>query len=229
MPLELFDCPDRRLARAATELVDDLASDGQTEVVVVLPRRIYRGVANRLLHSHTAERMVAALSLIPHVSATVAPFDVGGSLGKRRVAAASERDWAEPEVATRVWQTGSPKPERRAEPRAPVAKAADGSTPISALAYRQRMRFTGRVRSVHVQPTSGVPTLVATIVDDTGAVNVVFLGRRAIPGIEPGTRVSAEGMVGRHNGRLAVINPIYQLLTPSRQHGAPDATAEGLS
>ncbi|MGH8996655.1 MAG: APC family permease, partial [Acidimicrobiales bacterium] len=51
IPLELFDCPDRRLTRAATELVDDLAADGDTEVVLVLPRRIYRGVANRILHS----------------------------------------------------------------------------------------------------------------------------------------------------------------------------------
>ncbi len=228
VPLELFDCPDRRLARAATELVDDLASDGDTEVVVVLPRRIYRGVANRLLHSHTAERIVAALSLIPHVSATVAPFDVGRSLGKRR-AVAAELDWSDPELARRVWQTGLPKHERLVVAPLPVAPSADGSIPIAGLAYRQRMRFTGRVRSVRVQPTSGVPTLVATVVDNTGAVNLVFLGRRAIPGIEPGTRISAEGMVGRHNGRLAVINPMYQLLTPSREHGGPGAAVEGLA
>jgi amino acid transporter len=224
IPLELFDCPDRRLARAATELVDELVADGETEVVVVLPRRIYRGVANRILHSHTADRIVTALSAVPHVSATVAPFDVGGLLGKRRHKAVP--DWSEPDSAERFWQTGSPKPQRRKVqvPRpAPVA----GATPIADLAYRQRMRFAGRVRSVRVQPLSGVPTLVCTIVDDTGAVNLVFLGRRSIPGIEPGTRLSAEGMVGRHNGQRAVINPTYQLLTPSREHGAGDSALSG--
>ncbi len=227
IPLELFDCPDRRLTRAATELVDDLASDGETEVVVVLPRRIYRGVANRILHSHTADRIVTALSIIPHVSATVAPFDVGRSLGKHRSAAIL--DWSEPGLDARVWRTGSPKRAQRlvaAQPR-PSAVAGDGWTPIADLSYRQRMGFSGRVRSVRVQPMSGVPTLVATVVDDTGAVNLVFLGRRAIPGVEPGTRISAEGMVGRHNGHLAVINPAYQLLTASRERGAAQGAAEG--
>jgi hypothetical protein len=225
IPLELFDCPDRRLARAATELVDELVADGETEVVVVMPRRIYRGIANRILHSHTADRIVAAVSAVPHVSATVAPFDVGGLLGKRRRNRAVP-DWSEPESTERVWQTGSPKPQRR---KASLSRPAPvpGATPIADLAYRQRMRFAGRVRSVRVQPLSGVPTLVCTIVDDTGAVNLVFLGRRSIPGIEPGTRLSAEGMVGRHNGQRAVINPVYQLLTPSRDHGAGDGALSG--
>ena len=108
---------------------------------------------------------------------------------------------------------------------APIA----GTTPIAELSYRQRMRFGGRVRSVRVQPLSGVPTLVCTIVDDSGAVNLVFLGRRAIPGIEPGSRIIAEGMVGRHDGRLAVINPMYQLLTPMRQQGTEPNAASGRS
>ncbi|MGH9047597.1 MAG: APC family permease, partial [Acidimicrobiales bacterium] len=129
VPLELFDCPDRRLARAATELVDDLASDGETEVIVVLPRRIYRGVANRLMHSHTADRIVTALSTIPHVSATVAPFDVGRLLGKRRVAA-NELDWTEPEVPTHQRPTGSPTEEPPGAVPAPRAPRADGSTPV---------------------------------------------------------------------------------------------------
>ena len=41
----------------------------------------------------------------------------------------------------------------------------------------------------------------------------MFLGRRAVPGIELGTRLVAEGMVGRHNGQLAIINPGYELLS----------------
>jgi hypothetical protein len=51
----------------------------------------------------------------------------------------------------------------------------------------------------------------------------VFLGRRSVPGIEPGIRLSAEGMVGRHNGRLAVLNPVYEILTASRQEGGATA------
>ncbi|HEX4220055.1 MAG TPA: hypothetical protein VHZ02_16875, partial [Acidimicrobiales bacterium] len=58
-------------------------------------------------------------------------------------------------------------------------------------------------------------------VDDTGALNLVFLGRRSVPGIEPGTQLRADGMIGRHNGRLAVINPVYELLLAVGQEGPP--------
>lgn len=57
--------------------------------------------------------------------------------------------------------------------------------------------------------------------DDTGALNLVFLGRRAVPGIEPGTQLRTEGMIGKHNGRLAVINPDYELLLTVGQEDAP--------
>jgi hypothetical protein len=49
----------------------------------------------------------------------------------------------------------------------------------------------------------------------------VFLGRRAVPGIEPGTQLRAEGMIGKHNGRLAVINPVYELLLAAGQEDMP--------
>lgn len=224
LPLEMFECPDRRLSRAATELVAELAADGQTEVVVVLPRRIYRGVANRILHSHTADRLVAALSAIPHVSATIAPFDVSGLLEKRR-RKVPDPDWSEIAAHGERPETGHRPARSPTAPTAPFSEPRSGSTAIAELAYRQRMRLGGRVRSVRVQPLAGVPTLVCTVVDGTGSVNLVFLGRRSIPGIEPGSRVMAEGMVGRHNGQLAIINPIYQLLTPSRQAGESDGSA----
>src|SRR4029077_193514 len=38
IPLDVIDCPDRRLARGVAELVADLTCDGETEVSVLLPR-----------------------------------------------------------------------------------------------------------------------------------------------------------------------------------------------
>jgi RecG-like helicase len=96
-----------------------------------------------------------------------------------------------------------------------------GATPLGELTYRKRTVVAGRVRSVRVQPWSGAVALECTIVDETGALNLVFLGRRAVPGIEPGTQLRAEGMIGRHNGRLAVINPVYELLLAVGQEGPP--------
>jgi RecJ-like exonuclease len=101
------------------------------------------------------------------------------------------------------------------------AKAADaaapgngGVMPIASVTWRQRAKVHGRVRAVRVQPLAGVPTLECTVYDETGGMAVVFLGRREIPGIRPGTTLTAEGMVSDHQGRLAILNPAYQLLGP---------------
>jgi RecJ-like exonuclease len=88
---------------------------------------------------------------------------------------------------------------------------------IGSVTWRQRAKVRGRVRSVRVQPLAGVPTLELTVYDDTGGIAVVFLGRREIPGIRPGTTLTAEGMVADHQGRLAILNPAYQLL-PAGEH-----------
>ncbi len=39
--------------------------------------------------------------------------------------------------------------------------------------------------------------LECTIVDESGGLTLVFLGRRAIPGMKVGARLVAEGAVGR--------------------------------
>ncbi len=85
-------------------------------------------------------------------------------------------------------------------------------TPIGEVEWRHRVRVEGRVRSVRVQPRVGVPTLECTIVDATGGIGVVFLGRRRVAGIRPGSRLVVEGMAGEHHGRLAILNPIYELV-----------------
>ncbi len=92
------------------------------------------------------------------------------------------------------------------------APAADDVVPIGSVRWRQRVRVAGRVRSVRIQPWSGVPTLECTLVDDSGGLLVVFLGRRDIPGIHPGTRMVVQGMVGEQRDQLAILNPDYQLL-----------------
>ncbi|HET9092004.1 MAG TPA: OB-fold nucleic acid binding domain-containing protein, partial [Acidimicrobiales bacterium] len=214
IPLELVECPDRRLMKAAAEMTASLAADGETEVTVVLPRRIYSGFANRLLHSNTADRLVTALSTVPNVSATIAPFNVAGHLRHRRVAAqAVDADGTEESRAPRR------APER---PKRRQSGAADGrievmdeTTPIGELTYRRRATIAGKIRAMRVQPWSGLQTLECTLVDGTGAVNVVFVGRRHVPGIEVGTVLVVEGMVGRYDGRLAITNPSYRFATPS--------------
>jgi amino acid transporter len=77
LPLDLVDCPDRRLTRAAMELVVETASDGQTEVGVMLPRRVFEGLWRRVLHDRTADRIAGHISQLPNANATIVPFPLG--------------------------------------------------------------------------------------------------------------------------------------------------------
>jgi len=45
----------------------------------------------------------------------------------------------------------------------------------------------------------------------TVPISLVFLGRREVAGIGVGTVMTADGMVGVHQARLAILNPTYRL------------------
>ena len=78
--LDFIDCPDRRLTRAAAELVSAEAAVPGTHVTAVLPRRSYSSLLGRLLHDRTADKIAAVVSRIPHCTATIVPFDVRNRL-----------------------------------------------------------------------------------------------------------------------------------------------------
>jgi hypothetical protein len=103
----------------------------------------------------------------------------------------------------------------RALPPQTTGPAPDvGAIPIAEVEWRRRARVAGRVRSVRIQPWGDAPTLECTLVDATGGLAVVFLGRRQVAGVRPGCHLVAEGVVGAHDGRLAILNPVYELLPP---------------
>ena len=89
------------------------------------------------------------------------------------------------------------------------------AVPIADVQFRQRARVRGRVRSLRVRPWADSPTLEVVLVDDTGGITVVFLARRRLGGVRPGTVMSVEGMVGAHDRRLAILNPEYELESAS--------------
>jgi len=75
LPLELVDCPDRRVTRAAVETVG-AELDGDTEVTVLVPRRVYRRWWHRLFHDATAEQITLAVGRLPHANVTSVPFQL---------------------------------------------------------------------------------------------------------------------------------------------------------
>lgn len=79
VPLELIDCPDRRLGRAALETIAREALP-RTEVTVLLPRRSYASVLGRLLHDRTADRIARLISRVPNATATIIPYDTSAKI-----------------------------------------------------------------------------------------------------------------------------------------------------
>ncbi len=74
--LDFVDCPDRRLARAAAEMVSAEAELPGVGVTAILPRRVYSPLLGRLLHDRTADKIAAEISQIRHAAATIVPFNV---------------------------------------------------------------------------------------------------------------------------------------------------------
>ena len=201
LPLDIIDCPDRRLERAALELAAETTAGGETELTILLPRRGYAAGWRRLLHERSADRIAAAVGALPHVNATIVPFQLtGGWPGKDEVLAGTEPD------------ERSPAPRRKDKDKDHREPPVSGTTPIAEAAWRNRVRVAGRIRSVRVPTRTGIANLECTLVDGTGAILLVFQGRRLIPGIQQGVRLLAQGTVGAWSGRLAILNPEYELL-----------------
>ena len=79
LPLELVDCPDRRLARCVVEVVAEALAGGQTEVTVLVPRLAHRRAWHRLLHDRTGEAIAAAVSKLAHANVTFVPYHLGSA------------------------------------------------------------------------------------------------------------------------------------------------------
>ena len=215
LPLDVEECEDRRLTRAALELAAETVADGETELTILLPRRGFAAGWHRVLHDATADQIAAAVGQLAHVNATVVPYQLtGGWLSKRR-------EWGRKVDATRTPGTGFRASDRAADrdaalrasyERAAFGERRRGTIPIGQAQWRNRVRVAGRVKSVRVQPRAGTSNLECVLADDSGKILLVFQGRRRIPGIQPGARLVVEGMVGDWARRQAILNPDYELI-----------------
>jgi amino acid transporter len=202
--LELIDCHDRRLANSALDYAIRMTEKPDVELTLLLPRRSYSGFLGRLLHDQTAEEIAAPISQLPRVVATIVPFDVD-RITSGKVLFTSEKLTPAP-VAPKVIKKNPPVNLE------PVGHYAENVTPIGDIEWRKRAQVQGRVTSIKTAPRGSAPTLEVEIWDETGGVSLQFLGRREIAGLEVGSQMRAEGMVGEDEGSMVILNPSYELL-----------------
>ncbi len=216
--LEFIDCPDRRLTRAAAELVAKETDVPGTQVTAILPRRSFSPLLGRLLHDRTADKIAGVVSRIPNAAATIVPFDVQNRVGvlqehnAARLAAVTESPDPGTQVADEL-QRDVPEP-------LPGAGGYDrpapslGADPIGSLRRPGRVVVEGRVRVVEIRPVEHNTVLAVEISDSTGDLTAMFYGRSKIPGLMCGGKVRLRGQVGIKNGGPVMVNPAYELLVP---------------
>ena len=205
--LELIDCPDRRLANSALDYAIRLTEKEEVELTLLLPRRSYSRFLGRLLHDQTAEEIAAPISQLPRVVATIVPFDVG------RITSGAKLDVHHPHETMKVSKPSAPQPKVSAPISVePISHYAENVVKIGEIQWRKRAQVQGRVTSIKTAPRGSAPTLQVEIWDETGGVSLQFLGRREIAGLEVGSQMRAEGMVGEDGGSMVILNPSYELL-----------------
>ena len=78
---------------------------------------------------------------------------------------------------------------------------------------RTVVEVCGVARSTTHPPVgSGPPAQVVQLFDGSGDLDVVWLGRRAIPGIRPGVYLRVRGRVQVPPRRRVMYNPAYEII-----------------
>ncbi len=207
VPIEFIDCPDRRLPNAAVDYAIRATQKPDVELTLLLPRRAYRGFLGRLIHDQTAEEIARPISQLPRVVATIVPFDINRMIsGKNPVEHMHEsvEEEIKPVAPARTQSTWL-------QSAGTISHYEEKVMPIGKISWRKRAHVTGRVTAIRPAAMDSAPTLEVEIWDETGGVTLQFLGRREIAGLEVGSTMIAEGMVGEQNGALTILNPSYEI------------------
>jgi amino acid transporter len=202
--LEVVECEDRRVDRAALELVADIVRDDDVFCMVILPRRGFSSRLQRLLHDRTADTMASAVMHVPRTAATIIPY----RSGRTRLA---EGDVAEQPLSDEVARGGT-REASYLEADVKLAARAEGARPIGNLQERETTEIAGRVRSMTITNVSGSHELRCVIADNSGSVALIFQGRSSVPGIERGTRLLVRGTVTSLRREAVILNPQYEIV-----------------
>ena len=71
--------------------------------------------------------------------------------------------------------------------------------------------LTGTIHCLVLRPEGNTPALEAELFDGSGKITLIWLGRRKIQGLHPGTYLAVTGRLVRRDGRLAMFNPNYAI------------------
>jgi hypothetical protein len=202
--LEVVECDDRRVDRAALELVADVVRDPEVFCMVILPRRGFSSRLQRLLHDRTADAIAEAVMHVPRSAATIIPYRIG----RTRLAEGGTVDRPVSDEVVR----GGVREDAHLAADLKLAERSMGAEPIGGLHERQSVRIAGRVRAMSLIHEAKGAELRCVIADNSGSITLVFQGRAEVPGIERGTRLLVHGTVMSQHREAVILNPQYEIV-----------------
>ncbi|MBV8967151.1 MAG: amino acid permease, partial [Mycobacteriaceae bacterium] len=215
-PLRLIDCPDRRLIRAAQELVASAAKQYKdSNVTVLLPRRSYAPLLGRLLHDRTADKISRAISQVPDAAATIVPYDVQSrirhtypDLFEQRLTRGAER------IRDRIAAGERKLVSRYENPHAPAAVVT-----IDGLIPGHLGTVQGRVKEVDDVTKNGRSKRMITVGDNSGDLRVGFSHGGA--DIIPGQVLQITGKARQSGNRpIYMADPSYEVVDEAQSTSA---------
>ena len=84
--------------------------------------------------------------------------------------------------------------------------------PISSAICRHRAHIRGHVTAIRNAAANSTAHVEIEVWDETGGITLQFIGRREVTGLEVGSTICAEGMVGESDGTLVILNPSYEII-----------------
>jgi hypothetical protein len=217
VPLTVLASPYREITRPVVQYVKQLRRESPRDIVTVfIPEYVLGHWWEQVLHNQSALRLKARLLQQRGVVVASVPYQLRSASPEQ--AAAAIPDPKGP------WRrlTAAPDELHAAELQAEILQSS--VMPISDCTDREIADLTGVLRTVTQRPRGPSLTMQADLWDGTGHVTLVWLGRRSIPGIEPGRRILVRGRVAHIKGERTIFNPAYELQPSASAESAPEAT-----
>jgi hypothetical protein len=228
----VISSPYRDITQPVVAYVKRLRLESPRDIVTVfIPEYVLGHWWEQLLHNQSALRLKARLINLRGVVVASVPYQLQSSQSQWQsdplsrpaapaapVAAAPGRP--APGDGSLLDRLSTSREElQAAEMQAEITQAAlPGCIPIAQTKHREVVDVTGTLRTVTLRPRGPSLTMEADLWDGTGNITLVWLGRRDIPGIEPGRRILVHGRLAEIKGEPTIFNPQYELRPSGGDH-----------
>jgi hypothetical protein len=205
VPLTVVSSPYREITRPVVEYVRRLRRESPRDIVTVyVPEYVLGHWWEQALHNQSALRLKARLLLERGVVVASVPYQLKSAKAARA---------ADPLMGGRLLadKESQHAAEIRQEISTIIGPGGERPSQIGASHEREIVAVAGTLRAVTLRPNSTSQTMEAELWDGTGQITLVWLGRREIPGIEPGRRLVVHGRLASVRGERTIFNPSYEL------------------